>query len=191
MGRHPRLLHLSERQGRRRRRQDLRPGMRDGLYGRARLRVLRALQERLRRGAGRGPVHDLERLRRRGLRQGAGRQAARRVGRGRPRGRGRRQRLPLPVPVAVRLLDRVVDRRRLHRQAGRRLRQAQGPEDRDPLPRLRLRPRHDRGAGDAFEEIRLRGHRDPGSASRRAAAGAVAADQAGRVPIGCSSAPGA
>ena len=94
----------------------------------------------------------------------------------RPLREPRRQRVPVELPAARHLLVGRRHHHAAHRQEGRRLRQAQGQEDRAGLSRLALRQGADRAARAARQDARLRVHADAGHPSRRRAEGDVAAD---------------
>ena len=72
----------------------------------------------------------------------------------------RRQRVRMELPAARHLLVGRRHHHAAHRQEGRRLRQAQGQEDRAGLSRLALRQGADRAARAARQEARLRVHAD-------------------------------
>ena len=88
----------------------------------------------------------------------------------------RRLGVPVELPAARHLLDRGRHPAPAHRQEGRRLRQAQGQEDRARLSRLALRQGADRAAAEARADARLRTDAAAGDASRRRAEGDLAAN---------------
>ena len=94
----------------------------------------------------------------------------------RPLGIARRLGVPVELPAARHLLDGGRHHPAAHRQEGRRLRQAQGQEDRARLPRLALRQGADRAAAEARQHARLRDPAAAGHAPGRRAEGDLAAD---------------
>ena len=179
-------LKLVNAQGRHQRRQDHLRGMRDRLRHRPGRRVLRAPegQER-RRDAVPAAVH---RHHVRADRQGARRQDPAHHRRLRPQRSAGRQRLQVELPARRHLLGRRRHAGPARRQEGRRLRQAQGQEDRARLPRQPLRQGADPAAAGARQDARLRAAAAPGDAPGRRAEGDLAADPPEparlRVPVG-------
>ncbi len=174
--RHRRLLQAGQRARRRhQRRQDRVRGMRVRLRHRSRRRVLRAPQ-----GQGsdrrrlRHPAVDRRHLR--AHRKDHDRQDPDHLHGLRPLGIARRLGVPVELPAARHLLDRRRHHPSAHRQEGRRLRQAQGQEDRAGLSRLALRQGADRAAAEARADARLRDDAPAGHPSRRRAEGDLAAD---------------
>src|SRR5499427_7220879 len=94
----------------------------------------------------------------------------------RPLGVARRLGVPVELPAAWYLLDGRRHSPAAHRQEGRRVRQAQGQEDRAGLSRLALRQGADRPAAEAREDARIRDPVPAGHASGRRAEGDLAAD---------------
>ena len=164
--RHRRLLQAGERaRQRHQRRQDRHRGMRVRLRHRPRRRVLRAPEEERpdRRGL-RHPAVDRRDLR--AHREDHDRQDPAHLDGLRPLGVARRLGVPVELPAARHLLDRFRHHHPAHRQEGRRLRQAQGQEDRAGLSRQPVRQGADRAADRAGEAARLRDHVPAGHASR-------------------------
>src|SRR6185369_15713049 len=108
----------------------------------------------------------------------------RRLDRLRPRRRLGWPRLPVRLPARDELLEPEHLQDQVHRDEGRRNGQVEGEEDRQPVPRLRVRQGDDPDPGSAGEEVRF--HRDAhrGRPSRKRAGVAVAADPAGETRLG-------
>ncbi len=130
-------------------------GMRVRLRHRPRRRVLRAPQEQ---GPDRRRLRDpaVDRRHLRAHREDADRQDPDHLDGLRPLRVARRLGVPVELPAARHLLDRGRHHPAAHRQEGRRLRQAQGQEDRAGLSRLALRQGADRAAAEARADARLR-----------------------------------
>src|SRR5262249_32060742 len=83
----------------------------------------------------------------------------------RPLGVARRLGIPVELPAARHLLDGRRHSPAAHRKEGRRVRQAQGQEDRARLSRLALRQGADRAPAEARADARIRDHVPAGHAS--------------------------
>src|SRR5215471_17946253 len=94
----------------------------------------------------------------------------------RPLGVARRLGIPVELPAARHLLDSRRHSLAAHRKEGRRVRQAQGQEDRARLSRLALRQGADRAPAEARADARIRDHVPAGHASWCRAEGNLAAD---------------
>ena len=179
--RRDRLLVARQHDRRHQRREAQVGGVRDGIQRVQGRGVLRAAEEEpRRRHDGRAAVH---RHRLRALRpRGAGQDSDDDV-RLRPGQLRRRPRLSVGVPAGHDVLGPDGGDDRLPRPEGRRARQAEGQEDRVPVPRVGVRQGAHPGARCAGRQAGLRGAEDPGAGARPDAGIAMAADPPGQARL--------